>query len=93
MDRLPFAGFQSERSRSALCAQRRPHPADRRARSLAITEEAWEVLPLLRKSSANHCARPLTGLSTKETAILAKALHRVIANLSALDRLMGRPSS
>jgi len=30
----------------------------------------------------------LAGLSTKETAILAKSLHRVIANLSALDRSM-----
>jgi hypothetical protein len=30
----------------------------------------------------------LTGLSAEETAILAKALQRVIANLSALDRLI-----
>ncbi len=69
-------------------AQRRPHLADRRARSLAITEEAREVLPLLRNIVGESLREALTGLSTKETAILAKALHRVIANLSALDRLM-----
>ena len=78
LDRLEVMGL----------AQRRPHLADRRARSLAITEEAWEVLPLLRNIVGESLREALTGLSTKETAILAKALHRVIANLSALDRLM-----
>ena len=78
LDRLEVMGL----------AQRRPHPADRRARSLAITEEAREVLPLLWNIVGESLREALTGLSTKETAILAKALHRVIANLSALDRLM-----
>ncbi len=78
LDRLEVMGL----------AQRRPHPADRRARSVAITEEAREVLPLLWNIVGESLREALTGLSTKETAILAKALHRVIANLSALDRLM-----
>jgi MarR family transcriptional regulator for hemolysin len=78
LDRLEVMGL----------AQRRPHLADRRARSLAITEEAREVLPLLRNIVGQSLREALTGLSTKETAILAKALRRVIANLSALDRLM-----
>jgi DNA-binding MarR family transcriptional regulator len=69
-------------------AKRRPRLADRRARSLAITEEAKEVLPLLRNIIGESLREALTGLSTEETAILAKALHRVIANLSALDRLI-----
>jgi hypothetical protein len=43
---------------------------------------------LLRNIVGDSLREALTGLSTKETAILAKALHRVIANLSALDRLM-----
>jgi MarR family transcriptional regulator, transcriptional regulator for hemolysin len=76
LDRLEVLGL----------AQRRPHLADRRARSLAITEEAREVLPLLRNISGDSLREALTGLSTQETAILAKALHRVIANLSAPDR-------
>jgi MarR family transcriptional regulator for hemolysin len=69
-------------------AKRRLRPADRRARSLAITEEAREVLPLLRNMIGESLREALAGLSTEETAILAKALQRVIANLSALDRLI-----
>jgi DNA-binding MarR family transcriptional regulator len=76
LDRLEILGL----------AERRPHLADRRARSLAITEGAREVLPLLRNIIGESLREALTGLSTQETAILAKALHRVIANLSALDR-------
>src|SRR5882724_5057879 len=78
LDRLEVLGL----------AERRPHLADRRARSLAITEEAREVLPLLRNIIDESLREALTGLSSEETAILAKALHRVIANLSALDRLI-----
>jgi len=65
---------------------RRPHLAGRRARSLAITEDARAVLPLLWNIVGESLREALRGLSTDETAILAKALHRVIANLSALDR-------
>jgi MarR family transcriptional regulator for hemolysin len=67
-------------------AKRRPHSADRRARSLAITEDAREVLPLLWNIVGESLREALTGLSTKETAMLAKALDRIIANLSTLDR-------
>ncbi len=63
-----------------------PHLADRRARSLAVTEDARQVLPLLWNIVGETLREALTGLSAKEIAILAKALHRVIANLSALDR-------
>jgi DNA-binding MarR family transcriptional regulator len=80
--------------------ERRPHLADRRARYLVITEKAREVLPLLRNIIGESLREALTGLSTKETAILAKALHRVIANLSAArilqnsaDALVGDLSS
>ncbi len=76
LDRLEVMGL----------AQRRPHLVDRRARSLAITEDAREVLPSLWSIVGESLREALTGLSTKETAILAKALHRIIANLSGLDR-------
>jgi MarR family transcriptional regulator for hemolysin len=68
-------------------AERRPHLADRRARSLATTEEAREVLRSLRIIIGESLCEALTGLSPDETVVLAKALHRVVANLSALDRL------
>ena len=81
LDRLEVMGL----------AQRRPHLADRRAQSLAITEDAREVLPLLWNIVGESLREALRGLSTGETAILAKALHRVIAILSALDRLVTPP--
>ena len=77
LDRLEVMGL----------AKRRPRLGDRRARSLAITEQASEVLPLLQNIIGASLRKALTGLSIDETAILAKALHHVIANLSALDRL------
>jgi len=67
-------------------AERRPRLTDRRARSLAITVDARAVLPLLWNIVGDSLRDALRGLSTDETAILAKALHAVIANLSALDR-------
>jgi len=76
LDRLEVVGL----------AQRRPHLSDRRARSLAITEDAAEVLPLLWNIAGESLRDALRGLSNRETAILAKALHQVVANLSALDR-------
>jgi MarR family transcriptional regulator for hemolysin len=75
LDRLEVMGL----------VERRPHLADRRARSLAITEDAGEILPLLWNVVGETLREALKGLSPTETAILAEALHRVIANLSALD--------
>jgi DNA-binding MarR family transcriptional regulator len=60
--------------------ERRPHLADRRARSLAITEDARAVLPLLWNIVGESLHEALQGLSTDETAILVEALDRVIAN-------------
>jgi DNA-binding MarR family transcriptional regulator len=66
-------------------AQRRPRLADRRARSLAITADARTAVPLLWGIVGESLREALRGLSADETAILIKALHRVIANLSTLD--------
>jgi MarR family transcriptional regulator for hemolysin len=82
----PWLGRILDRLEVVGLAERRPHLADRRARSLAITEDAREVLPLLWNIVAESLREALRGLSTDETAILGNALHRVIANLSALDR-------
>src|ERR1700745_2029439 len=65
---------------------RRPRLADRRARSLAITEDARTILPLLRNLVDESLREALQGLSTDETAILAKALQQLIANLAKAPR-------
>jgi len=57
MDRLPFAGFSLSEAGQLYARSGVLNPADRRARSLAITEEAWEVLPLLRKHRRRITAR------------------------------------
>jgi MarR family transcriptional regulator, transcriptional regulator for hemolysin len=67
-------------------AERRPRLADRRARSLAITADARAMLPLLRNIVGESMREALRGLSTDEMTILVKALDRVIANLSVIDR-------
>jgi DNA-binding MarR family transcriptional regulator len=59
--------------------------ADRRARALAISASARGLLPLLRNIVGESLREALRGLSTDETAILVKALQRVITNLSAID--------
>jgi MarR family transcriptional regulator for hemolysin len=76
LDRLEAAGL----------ARRDPRLADRRARSLAITEDARAVLPLLWGIVGESLGETLEGLSRDETAMLVNALRRVIANLSALDQ-------
>src|SRR5260370_20666355 len=76
LDRLEVTGLAERRRSRAECG----------ARYLAVTEDARQVLPLLWNIVGETLREALTGLSTKEIAILAKALHRVIANLSALDR-------
>src|SRR6516165_7914804 len=68
LDRLEVMGF----------AERRPHFADRRARSLAVTNDAREVLPLLWNIAGETRDEALRGLSTTEIMTLVKALHRVI---------------
>ena len=71
LDRLERCGWM----------KRHPRPGDRRARSLAITTKAREHLPLIRRLFQESELAALQGLSRDERQLLAKALHRVLANL------------
>jgi DNA-binding MarR family transcriptional regulator len=62
-------------------ARRHPHPGDRRARSLVITEEARALLPFMWSIVAESQRAALRGFSTEETQFLMSALERVLANL------------
>jgi DNA-binding MarR family transcriptional regulator len=64
-------------------AERRPRHGDRRARSLAITEEAKALLPFIRRIGEESQRAALAGLSQYETQILARALERVLLNLKS----------
>jgi MarR family transcriptional regulator for hemolysin len=62
-------------------AKRHPHPGDRRARSLVITEEARALLPFMWSVVTESQRDALHGFSTEEKQFLMSALERVLANL------------
>jgi MarR family transcriptional regulator for hemolysin len=79
----PWLGRTLDRLEAMGLAHRRPRPADRRMWSLAITEDARAIVQLLWYIVGESLSEALRGLPADEVAILANALERVIANLSA----------
>jgi MarR family transcriptional regulator for hemolysin len=71
LDRLESGGW----------VRRHPHPGDRRARSLVITEAARELLPTMWSAVTELQRDALLGFSAEEEQILIGALERVLANL------------
>ena len=78
----PWLGRTLDRLEAMGLAHRRPRPADRRMWSLAISEGARAIVPLLWNIVGESLSEALRGLPADEVAILANALERVIANLS-----------
>ena len=62
-------------------AKRHPHPGDRRARSVVLTEEARALLPFMWSVVAESQRDALHGFSVEEKQMLMSALERVLANL------------
>jgi MarR family transcriptional regulator, transcriptional regulator for hemolysin len=71
LDRLESGGW----------VKRRPHPGDRRARSLLITDEARTLLPVMWSVVTELQRDVLLGFSAEEEQILMNALERMLANL------------
>jgi DNA-binding MarR family transcriptional regulator len=69
--------------------KRRPRAGDRRARSLAVTQEATAVLPIIWGLITESQVAALKGLSTRESQILMKALERVRVNLRLRGEAVG----
>lgn len=92
----PWLGRTLDRLEAMGLAHRRPRPADRRVWSLAITADAKAIVQLLRYIVGESLSEALRGLPAEEVAILANALERVIANLSAprviLERVVAHRS-
>jgi DNA-binding MarR family transcriptional regulator len=61
--------------------KRGPRAGDRRARSLAVTQEATAVLPIIWGLITESHVVALKGPSTGERQVLMKALDRALANL------------
>ena len=66
-------------------SRRRPHPHDRRASLLVITEKARRLLPVIQKVVTELQRDALLGFSAQEQQLLRAALEHMLANL----RLIG----
>jgi MarR family transcriptional regulator, transcriptional regulator for hemolysin len=62
-------------------AKRHPHPWDRRARTLVITEEARAFLPVMPSVVTELQHDALRGFSAEEKQLLTSSLERMLANL------------
>jgi MarR family transcriptional regulator for hemolysin len=72
LDRLEAGGW----------AQRRRQPGDRRARSLAVTENAKPMLKLIWNVISDTYIEALQGVSIEEAGTMMRVLTRVHSNLS-----------
>jgi DNA-binding MarR family transcriptional regulator len=72
LDRLEAGGW----------AQRRRQPNDRRARSLAVTQNAQPLLKLIWNVISDTYIEALEGVSSDEISTMMKVLTRVHSNLS-----------
>jgi len=81
LDRMEEAGW----------IERRPDPADRRARRLFLGEKAKPVFAAIWRLAEATRAEALAGLSATEQARLIDLLLRIHGNLSSLAPLAGDP--
>ena len=65
--------------------ERRPHPRDRRARCLYLTDKVHPVLAGLQKISSSIRAEAAAGIPPDEFEHLLDMLQRIRGNLSALE--------
>ncbi|RYZ43870.1 MAG: MarR family transcriptional regulator [Myxococcaceae bacterium] len=60
---------------------REPHPGDKRASQISISEKARDRLPQAREQLAEVAAQATAGFSDRERATLLALLRRVVENL------------
>ena len=73
--------------------QRRSDPADRRARSLIITDKARPILEEILRLAQITRGEVLAGLSDAERTVLVDLLERMHANLAGLSPLAADPDA
>jgi MarR family transcriptional regulator, transcriptional regulator for hemolysin len=69
--------------------ERHPRADDRRARSLAVTQEAMALLPIIWGLLTESHVEALKGLSNDERRVFMKALERVLVNLRPREEAAG----
>jgi MarR family transcriptional regulator, transcriptional regulator for hemolysin len=75
LDRLETSGW----------VERRPHPGDRRARSLALTQQGRALVPFIGELAIAAQLAALNGFSTDEAHRLMTGLKQILANLRATE--------
>lgn len=71
-----------ERLEAKGLVERPRRPGDGRARAVALTRRALDMLPTLWQTAKDSLREALTGMTTTEKRVLMSALRRVLSNLS-----------
>jgi DNA-binding MarR family transcriptional regulator len=69
--------------------ERRPHPSDRRARCLYLTDKVHPMLDSLQEISSGIRAEAVAGIPSAEFEHLLDMLERIKTNLSSLECTAG----
>ncbi len=64
---------------------RKPHPVDKRASYISLTERAYQVLPEIKESLYEVVAQATRGMSEEECCALKSSLQRMIRNIESRD--------
>jgi DNA-binding MarR family transcriptional regulator len=83
LDRLTAAGMLA----------RHPHPADRRAFQVQLTDKAWPVVMSFRAIASEVLAGAFAGVEPAEMAAMIDALERVRANLTGKPEPLPAPAA
>ena len=79
IDRLEAAGW----------VERRPHPSDRRANCLYLTDKVSPIMDDMQRLALDVRAEALQGFSDDEQQVLMAGLHRIKKNLLELEPCCG----
>lgn len=71
---------------------RRPHPENRRARAVSLTQDAKLMLPAVYQTIVESLREALSGTSVTDRQILMNGLRLVLSNLSAGSIDQGAPA-
>lgn len=73
-----------DRMQAADWVERRPHPSDRRALQLFLTDKAQPILAELRRAGSEFEAVALSGISASEQDQLRQILGKIRVNLNSV---------
>src|SRR5262249_41135632 len=73
---------QIDRLTAAGMIERLPHPSDRRAYLLRLTEKAWPMVMVFKDIATDVMGKATSGVSESEIELMIASLERIRANLT-----------